>query len=175
MTEPSSQENSRPFRVEELTKAHNRKSFICGSKPLDQYFKTQVSQDIRRRFGKCFVAVDTEDNQIAGFYTLSATNITFSDLPEKFIKGLPRYPVVPAVLIGRLAVALDAQGKKLGTALLAHAIETIATGNIGAFAVVVDAKDDTAISFYQRHSFELLENEEKRLVLPVDIALKALR
>lgn len=148
---------------------------MCGSEPLDQYFKTRVSQDIRRRFGKCFVAIDTTNNQVAGFYTLSATNITFSDLPEKFIKGLPRYPIVPAVLVGRLAVSLDAQGKKLGTALLAHAIETIATGNIGAFAVMVDAKDDAAVSFYQKHSFELLGNQEKRLILPVDIALKALK
>jgi len=162
---------SKFYRIEPLGK-HDRKAFSCGSEPLDRYFKTQVTQDIRRRVAKCLVAVDAATSDVAGFYTLSACSLALTDLSEASQKALPRYPIVPAVLMGRLAVATQAQGHKLGTAMLAHAVEYIATGNIGAFGLIVDAKDDAAERFYTRHGFVVIK--DRQMVLPLETALIAL-
>lgn len=165
---------SPPYRIEPLGKQHDRSAFTCGSEPLDRYFKTQVAQDIRRRVAKCAVAVDVRTGLIAGFYTLSATSLALAELPEQMKKALPRYPIVPAVLMGRLAVATEAQGKKLGQALLVHAIEYVATSPIGAHMIVVDAKDDAAQQFYERMGFVAILEQTRRLVVPIATALKAL-
>ncbi len=165
---------SPPYRVEPLTKLHDRAAFTCGSEALDRYFKTQVTQDIRRRVAKCMVAVDDASGAVAGYYTLSATSLALTELPPQLTKSPPRYPVVPAVLMGRLAVASDARGQKLGRALLAHALEYVATSQIGAFAIVVDAKDDAAQKFYERHGFVEISSNGRRLVLAVATALAAL-
>ena len=170
---PRASDQQQPYVIEPLGK-HDRTTFSCGSEPLDRYFKTQVTQDIRRRLAKCLVAVDVATNTVAGFYTLSATNLALSELPDDLAKGLPRYPVVPAILMGRLAVATSAQGHKLGTALLAHAVEYVTTSNIGAFAIVIDAKDDAAQRFYERHGFVAIMGQPRRLVLALATAARLL-
>lgn len=164
-----------PYRIEPLGKQHDRKGFSCGSDPLDQYFKTRASQDIRQRIAKCLVVVEVATGAVAGFYTLSATSLALAEIPDRLVKGLPRYPIVPAILMGRLAVATTAQGHKLGTAMLAHAVEYVATANIGAFAVVVDAKDDAAQRFYERHGFVAIVGHARRLILPLETALQAMK
>jgi GNAT superfamily N-acetyltransferase len=161
-------------RLQPLGQAHDRPGFVCGPEPLERYFTTQVTQDIRRRIAKCFVLVELATGRLAGFYTLSATSVVLSEIPDGLFKALPRFPVIPCVLIGRLAVASHAQGRKLGTATLAHAIETIALAPIGVFAIVVEAKDDAARAFYQRHGFTSVNDRENRLILPLATALKAL-
>ena len=162
-----------PYVIEPLGK-HDRATFTCGSEPLDFYFRNQATQDIKRRVAKCSVAVEVATSMIAGFYTLSATSLALTDLPEAMIKKLLRYPVVPAVLMGRLAVATSAQGRQLGRALFAHAVEYVVTGNIGAFALVVDAKDACAEQFYARHGFVPITTQPRRLLLPLATALAAL-
>ncbi|MCM5415810.1 GNAT family N-acetyltransferase, partial [Escherichia coli] len=82
---------------------YDRTSFLCGSDALDRYIKEHVTQDIRRRIAACFVAVDN-DHHIIGYYTLSAASILLTDLPEHLRKKLPRYPTIPAIRMGRLAV-----------------------------------------------------------------------
>jgi hypothetical protein len=82
-------------------------------KALDRYFGTQVSQDIKRRVAACFVALDQEGS-IAGYYTLASASVSLADLPAPLMKKLPRYPSVPAVRMGRLAVARSCQGIGLG-------------------------------------------------------------
>lgn len=162
-----------PYRIEPFAKSHDRAGFSCGSEPLDRYFKTQASQDIRRRVAKCMVAVEIASGAVAGYYTLSAMSLALAALPDPLAKGLPHYPVVPSVLLGRLAIASNAQGRKLGRALLAHALEYVATSQIGAFAVIVDAKDDAARRFYEHHGFVGLIGQERRLILPNATALAA--
>jgi hypothetical protein len=110
-----------PFTIVPLGQ-HERASFSCGSAPLDHYFERQVSQDIRRRITACYVAVCNASNQVAGFYTLSAAPISVTQLPDRFKKNLPRYPSVPAVRIGRLAIDMKFQGQGLGSTLLINAI-----------------------------------------------------
>jgi GNAT superfamily N-acetyltransferase len=155
-----------PFRIEPLSADHDRTRFISGSAALDRYFRKQASQDIKRRIATCFVALHTQTEEVAGFYTLAATSIALQALSPEVVRKLPRYPVVPAVLLGRLAIAQKAQGKGLGAALLADALIRTARAELSVFAMMVDAKDERAQRFYERFGFALLPGEARRLVLP---------
>lgn len=154
-----------PFRVEPL-QGHDRQDFASGSEPLDRHFRTQVTQDIRRRVTACFVAISGE-GRIAGYYTLAATSLLLSDLPAEIGRKLPRYPSVPAVRMGRLAVDAAFKGQGLGGALLADALSRSASAEIAAYALVVDAKDDSAAAFYRHHGFLVLPDSPRTLFLPL--------
>jgi ribosomal protein S18 acetylase RimI-like enzyme len=151
-----------------LDKTHDRSAFKSGSAPLDTYCHQQVSQDIRRRITACFVALDVAQSQrIAGFYTLASTSVLLADLPPETGKNLPRYPSVPAVRMGRLAVDEHFKGQGLGGALLADALARAARAEIAAFALVVDARDDAAASFCRHHGFIVLTDSPLTLFLPL--------
>jgi GNAT superfamily N-acetyltransferase len=96
-------------------------AFACGEEHLDRYFQLQVSQDIRRRIANCFVAIDVTTAKVAAYYTIASASIPTQDLPVELTQRLPRYPTIPAVRIGRLAVDMRFQGFGLGKALLADA------------------------------------------------------
>jgi ribosomal protein S18 acetylase RimI-like enzyme len=155
------------FVIEPLTSAHSRERFHSGVEPLDRYFQTQVTQDIRRRATSCYVAVEIQTRRIAGFYTLSAAHVALHDVPQKLAKRLPRYPTVPVARIGRLAVAAEDRGQKLGAALLWDAATRAARSEVTVFAMMVDAKDDLAIAFYRHHGFLPLGSAPHHLVLPI--------
>lgn len=161
-----------PFRVEPLADAHDRGSFDCGEESLNRYFQTRATQDIRRRVANCFVAVEGASGQIAAYYTLSAASVPITDLPPQESKRLPRYPVIPAVRIGRLAVDLRFQGRGLGAAMLADAAARTAQADIAAFMLIVDAKDAAAVAFYERHEFRLIIGSPRPLFLPLATARK---
>ncbi|HXP83948.1 MAG TPA: GNAT family N-acetyltransferase [Bryobacteraceae bacterium] len=161
------------FRVEPLGDAHDRDQFRCGEEVLDRYFRTQATQDIRRRVANCFVAVEVATGQAAAFYTMSAASIPFVDLPPDETKRLPRYPTLPAVRIGRLAVDERFQGRGLGAALLADAAHRAIQGGAAAFTLLVDAKNDRAVAFYRRYGFRLLSSQPRTLFLPLATAQKA--
>lgn len=154
------------FRVAPLDPAQHRRAFNSGSEPLDRYFRQQVTQDIRRRVAACFVALTRED-RIAGYYTLASASVLLAELPEQLCKKLPRYPSVPAVRMGRLAVDLDFKGQGLGGTLLADALARVIRSEIAAYALVVDAKDDTAAAFYRHHGFIETAGEPPTLFLPL--------
>ena len=159
-------------RIEPLSGDHDRSQFLSGSDALDRYFREQASQDIKRRIATCFVAVSIAAQDIAGYYTLTATSIALSSFSPEIVKKLPRYPVVPAVLLGRLAVARHYQGQGLGGILLADALRRTSHAEFGVFAMVVDAKDESAQRFYEHHGFTLLAGEARRLCLPIAVAQK---
>ena len=158
------------FVVEPLTDAHDRASFTCGTEALDRYFHQQINQDIRRNLAKCFVGIEIASGNVAGYFTLTSTGLVVGALPDAITRKLPRYPVVPAALIGRLAVASNYQGKGLGASLIADAIQRIDASFLGVFAIVVDAKNDAARAFYERHSFEQLPGHAARLFLSLATA-----
>ena len=158
-----------------LSGSHDRTGFTCGVDPLDRYFRQQVSQDIKRRISACFVIVEAATETVAGYYTLAATNVVPRDLPEAMIAKLPRYPTIPAVLIGRLAVSTAFQGRKLGAVLLADATSRAARSDIAAFAIMVDPITDSARRFYGRHGFLALPAPEQRMFVPVESALRFFR
>lgn len=154
------------FAIESLGK-HDRSAFACGVPALDRYLKEQASQDVKRLIASCFVAVDTMTTTVAGYYTLAATSVRISDLPPQVLKRLPRYSLFPAALVGRLAVDQRFHGRGLGSALLTDAALRVINGDVKAFAVVVDAKDDRAVAFYQHFGFLPFTSRERSLFLPL--------
>ena len=158
--------SSAPYRVIPLENGHERTTFKSASETLNRYFQQQVTQDVRRRVAACFVAMDGEQ-RVAGYYALAAASVLLADLPDATAKKLPRYPSVPAIRMGRLAVDQGFKGRGLGGALLADALERAARSEIAAFAFVVDAKDDTAAAFYVHHGFVALPDTPSTLFLPL--------
>lgn len=155
-----------PFRLVPLDAAHDRAGFNSNSEPLNRYLREQVTQDIRRRVAACFVAL-ADEQCIAGYYTLASASLLLSDLPASTGKKLPRYPTVPAVRMGCLAIDQAFKGQGLGGALLADALDRAARSEIAAFALMVDAKDETAAAFYQHHGFIALPDLPLTLFLPL--------
>ena len=117
----------------------------------------------------------TPEQRIAGYYTLASASILLADLPAATTKKLPRYPSVPAVRMGRLAVHRSFQGQGLGGALLADALDRAARSEIAAFSLVVEAKDELAAAFYRHHGFIALPDSPLTLFLPLATALAARR
>lgn len=154
------------FRIEPLGAGHNRSSFECGAEPLDRYLRVQAGQDARKNIAAPFVLV-LADGTVAGYYTLSATAIGFAELPEPTARKLPRYPLLPATLLGRLAVDRRHQGKGYGRFMLADALFRAYRSEIASFAVIVDAKDENARRFYQRESFLPFPDQPMKLFLPM--------
>ncbi|MFN7920374.1 MAG: GNAT family N-acetyltransferase [Bryobacteraceae bacterium] len=161
------------FRMEPLRDGHDRTAFSCGEPALDRYFQTQATQDIRRRVATCFVAVESETGSVAAYYTLASASIPLTSLPESITRKLPRYPSLPAVRIGRLAVDLRFRGRKVGSAMLADALQRVVASGPATYAFLVDAKDDSAAAFYRHHGFSPLQGLQLTLFLPVATALKA--
>jgi ribosomal protein S18 acetylase RimI-like enzyme len=158
------------FIIEPLEKKHRRTDFSCGNDRIDGYFREVVSQDVKRKYATCFVAREIATDRVAGFYTLSSSNVPLNEVPEPLAKKLPRYPSVPAVLIGWLGRHSDYAGQGLGEALLFDAIRTVGTSPIGAHAIFADAIDDKAASFYAAFGFMPLIERPRTLYLPVATA-----
>jgi ribosomal protein S18 acetylase RimI-like enzyme len=155
-----------PFRLAPLDAAHDRTAFNSDSEPLNRYLREQVTQDVRRRVAACFVAL-ADGQRIAGYYTLASASLLLADLPASTSKKLPRYPTVPAVRMGRLAVDQAFKGQGLGGALLADALDRAARAEIAAYALMVDAKDESAADFYRHHGFIALPDSPRTLFLPL--------
>lgn len=155
------------IRIEPLGPGHDRSAFSCGVPVLDRYLREQAGQDARRRVAAPFVA-STDGMNVLGFYTLSATSIQLAEIPVALAKKLPRYPRLPATLLGRLATDLSARGVGLGRLLLVDAIARAVRSEIASFALMLDAKDETAASFYERESFIRLPGTPIRLLRRMD-------
>lgn len=154
-----------PYTLEPLGD-HERASFVSGTPELDDYLHHQASQDARRKVAAPFVMVD-QKHHVVGYYTLSAYSIRAWELPPELAKKLPKYPLIPATLLGRLAVSQKHRGQKLGTMLLMDALHrswknTVEVGSVG---VVAEAIDDAARNFYLHHEFiPLLEHPRKLFI-----------
>jgi GNAT superfamily N-acetyltransferase len=162
------------LRFERLERRHDRQSFQSGAPQLDDWFKTRASQDQRRRIAQIYVALD--DHGIVGFYSLSTFTLTLDSLPQELTRKLPRYDVISAALIGRLARAERAKGAGLGGLLLNHAFRQVlaAAESVAAHAIVVDAKDDHAVRFYESRGFVRLIARTNRLFIPAETVASAL-
>ena len=167
---PGKKEETR-YRVEALGKQHNRSGFTCGSEPLDTYLRVQAGQDARKRVAATCVLCEGENNTVIGFYTLSALSVDIGAWPEHVAKKLPRYPVVPATLLGRLAIDRQRQGRGAGEYLLMDALHRSwqASRQVASVAVVVDAKDSQAVEFYTRYDFTSFVDPPIRLFLPMSV------
>jgi ribosomal protein S18 acetylase RimI-like enzyme len=154
------------FQLAQLDAAHDRAAFNSDSEPLNSYLRKLVTQDVRRRIAACFVAL-SDGQRIAGYYTLASASLLLADLPARIGRKLPRYPTVPAVRMGRLAIDRAFKGLGLGGALLADALDRAARSEIAAYALIVDAKDEAAAAFYRHHGFIALPDSPGSLFLPL--------
>ena len=158
------------LRVDRLGPQHDRSVFDSGVEALDRYFRVQSGQEARKNIVAPFVLL-LPDDAIAGYYTLSSTGVSLGELPAQTARKLPRYPLLPATLLGRLAVDRGHQGKGYGRFLLADALFRSLRSEIASYAVIVDAKDDGARRFYERESFLAFPDQPMKLFLPMaDIA-----
>ncbi len=95
------------FRITALDSTLGRATFKSRAAPQDRYFHNQVSQDIKRRFTACFVAI-TQDHRIAGYCTLSSASVLLSELPAAHFyrhhgfKSLPNQALTLLLPLARL-------------------------------------------------------------------------
>jgi len=157
------------FRVEILDPIiHRRDEFACESPELTEFIRTRARKEAKSRASACFVLVPVADaGQIAGYYTLSATTVELEKLPADLTKKLPRYPRLPATLLGRLARASAFRGQGLGDLLMVDALKRSYENSsvIGSVAVVVDPKDAHAAKFYGTFGFLPLDGQ--KMFLPM--------
>jgi len=159
------------LRVEPLGRPHDRSTFSCGVDALDRYLREQAGQDVRRRVAVAFVLCEGKGLQVLGYYTLSALSVEVGAWPDAVARTLPKYPRVPATLLGRLAVDRLLRGKGAGEHLLMDALRRAldASRQVASVAVVVDAKDDSAVSFYRRYGFISFSAQAHKLYLPMAV------
>jgi ribosomal protein S18 acetylase RimI-like enzyme len=162
------------FLSEALGK-HDRSAFTSGNDRIDTYFRQSVSQDVKRSYAACYVLVEKATAGIAGFYTLSSHSIPLTELAAEQARKLPRYPSVPAVLIGWLGRDARFRGQGVGSMLLADAIARLAAAPIGVHAICADAIDEAAKAFYRAHQFQPFASRANTLYLPMKTALALTR
>ena len=158
------------LRIEPLGSVHDRRGFDCGVPPLNRYLREIARQHVAKGIAKTFVVVDetaVAPKPLLGFFSLSLCQVLGQDVPAKWARTLPDQ--VPAMRLGRLAVARSHQGQGLGKVLLVDAIYKVASvadaaGGIGLF---VDAKTEAAAAFYARFGFEPTPTGPLTLFLPM--------
>jgi predicted GNAT family N-acyltransferase len=152
------------IRIEKLSTKHDRLSFDCGVEELNSYLIKYSGQHERKGIGRTYVATADSGPRVLGYYTISSSAVAFEVVPE----NLPRHPV-PVALVGRLAVDNTARGQRLGETLLIHSLQSAqrAAKIVGIYAVVVDALDESAKSFYAKYGFNRLTDDPLHLYLPM--------
>jgi GNAT superfamily N-acetyltransferase len=152
-----------------IQKKYNCGNFDCGNNELNQYLRKYAKQNDKKGIGKTYIAVKPSTaKSIGSYYTISTSTIEFESLPEDTARKLPSYPI-PAILIGRLAVDLNCQGKGLGEELLVDALNRIVqiAEELGIYAVRVDAINERAKQFYLKYEFLSFKDRPLSLFLPL--------
>lgn len=148
---------------------HDRRGFHCGVAALDDYLKKYAAQQSVKGISSVFVLVDdAAPSKILGFYTLSAAQVGVDQLTGAERRKLPRYPV-PCFRMGRLARDIEHRGAGLGEVLIGCAVDRClhARSLVGAYALLVDAKNESAKSFYERYGFVPCVDAPMTLYLPL--------
>jgi GNAT superfamily N-acetyltransferase len=140
------------FRVAKLGRHHTVDAFDCGEEPLNRFLIRFALVNQQANASQTYVGL--ADDVVIGFYTLVVGEVRHEAAPERLTKGMASHPV-PIMLLARLAVARDWQGKAVGAGLLRDAVlRTLQAADIaGIRALAVHAKNDKARSFYQRYDF----------------------
>ncbi len=148
-------------------KIHDRNGFICNEPSLTRFIQEQARKEQESR--TCSIFVLTDGTTIVGYYTLSNTTVQLEGLPTNHSKRLPKYPNVPATLLGRLAVNQAFMAQGYGRDLLLDALKRAYSVSleVASWAIVVDALHEKAAGFYSRYGFVALEGQPMRLFLPM--------
>jgi len=148
--------------------SHDRKGFDCGIEALNSFLQHQARKEMERRSAVTYVLVDAAQRQeIVGYYSLSAATVLLDAVPSEMARQLGRQPSVPTTLMGRLAISAKHQGKGFGERLLWDALQRSEekSREIGSVAVIVDAKDEKAATFYEKYGFHRFADPPLRLFL----------
>jgi predicted GNAT family N-acyltransferase len=139
-----------------------------GSRKWSANRQKQAGQASRKRAAVAFIAT-TDGKTIAGYYTLSQYAIELDAVPDSVAKKLPKYPMVSATLLGRLAVSNEFRGQRVGETLLMDTLHRSLnlSKQAASAGIIVDAKADSAVSFYTNYGFLNLPKVERRLFLPM--------
>ena len=157
------------WQEQPIGRQHDRKSFDCGSRELNEYLERYARQNHESGGAKTFVAVSPADpTRVLGGYSISPGAVEFARVPARLTRKLGRYEV-PVFRLGRLAVCLSVQGRGLGGDLLISAgIRALSVATqIGGVALAIDAKDDRAASWYERFGASRLLDDPLKLILPL--------
>jgi GNAT superfamily N-acetyltransferase len=148
-----------------LRKEHRRAAFASGNAQVDEQLAKNALQQQSKRLSTSKVLLDAA-GAIVGYYTLATGQVDFSDLPFEQAKRLPKRSL-PVAILARLGVAATAQGRGLGSILVAQALRDCHdAGTTFAFiAVIVDCVDVAAKRFYEQFDFAELPGHPMRLFL----------
>ncbi|MDX2346174.1 MAG: GNAT family N-acetyltransferase [Legionella sp.] len=155
------------YHIEQLNKTHDRGNFSCGIPILDEYLHHHANQYKKKGLAVTYVIIKTNEPNVLGYYSLSSYGIKLDQLPNEIMKKLPRFPVVPVTLLGRLAVSYEHQGLKIGQHLLINALEQCfdVSKKQGSIGIVVDAINAKAIRFYKKFGFIELPDNKNNLFI----------
>jgi GNAT superfamily N-acetyltransferase len=152
------------LRIEKLQRTHEIETFDCGQPELNRFLIRHALQAQQANSSQTYVGLSGKT--VIGFYTIVAGEVRHADAPERVAKGMPRYPI-PLLILARLAVHSKWQGRGIGAGLLLDALgRTLQAADIvGARALAVHAKDDSAASFYRHFGFMPSPTDKKHLFL----------
>ena len=152
------------LKVEKLRRDHILEGFDCGKEPLNKFLIRNALQNQQSNASQTYLAVATD--RVIGYHTLVVGEIAHADASARLKKGLSRHPV-PIMLLARLAVCPDWQGRDVGPALLKDALlRTLQAADIaGIRAFGVHAKDDEARAFYEHFDFAASPTDPMHLFL----------
>lgn len=150
---------------------HDRAAFSCIDKRFETYLQNNARKDQESKSCVCYVLTESGANAIIGYYTLSATRIDLSELPEALRKKLPSYPGVPATILGRLAASnKDAhKGERLGEYLLLDALHRAweTSKVVASYALILDANTNSK-GFYERYKFHSFNHNELKMYMTMN-------
>lgn len=155
------------YIIAHLDRKHKKDQFDCGVDALNDYLKTQASQDMKKSVAVSYAMTTDGSGSVIGYYTLSSIGIVAGELPEEVIRKLPRYPVLPGILIGRLARDVKFRGSEIGQHLLIDALKRSLdiSAQLGSVAVIVDTINEKATTFYKKYGFIEFPDNDRRLFL----------
>jgi GNAT superfamily N-acetyltransferase len=164
---------TRPLNIEKLHRTHNVEQFSCGQPELDRFLIRHALQAQQSNSSQAYVAMS--DKEVVGFYTIVAGEVQHAQAPERVVKGMSRHPI-PLLVLARLAVHINAQGRGIGSGLLLDALgRTLQVADVvGVRALAVHAKDDRGVAFYRNFGFTPSPTDARHLFMIIkDIRLAA--
>ncbi|MDO4905504.1 MAG: GNAT family N-acetyltransferase [Lautropia sp.] len=149
---------------EPLGPQHRLEGFDCGKPTLNDWLVRHVRQAQGSGSAKTFVV--SENDRVAGYFSLTVGQIDTLDAPERIRKGMGQYPI-PVVILARLAVSLQDQGRGIGIGLLQDAIRRtlLIAEQAGIRAMLTHPIDEEAARFYTRFGFIASPLREQQLLL----------
>lgn len=135
-----------------LSANHRLDEFACGETSLDDWLKRRALPNQSSGASRTFVVADQE-GRVFGYYALAVGSVSHELATGIVRRNMP--DPIPVMVLARLAIDKQAQGVKLGGALLQDAVKRClaVSQNAGVRALLVHALHDRAKTFYEHYGF----------------------